>query len=131
MGVLHLQDKWGSRFFIPKRFLPPKYNYHRTLPPAFGGGEVDRGQSRSHASVMEDPHHDSESSPLRGRDGDSVGDLETGQSPECAICYTSIDASLRDYMITPCDHIFHTGCLARWMEIKLECPTCRSSLPQA
>lgn len=31
--------------------------------------------------------------------------------------------------VTPCDHIFHARCLQRWMDIKMECPTCRRSLP--
>jgi hypothetical protein len=32
-------------------------------------------------------------------------------------------------MQTPCHHIFHGKCLKDWMEIKLECPYCRSALP--
>lgn len=32
-------------------------------------------------------------------------------------------------MKTPCDHKFHINCLKKWMEIKLECPTCRKQLP--
>jgi len=33
--------------------------------------------------------------------------------------------------VTPCDHFFHFGCLQRWMDIKMECPTCRRPLPPA
>jgi len=32
-------------------------------------------------------------------------------------------------MKTPCNHQFHAACLAQWMNIKLECPTCRAALP--
>lgn len=32
-------------------------------------------------------------------------------------------------IITPCNHVFHRDCLVRWMEVKLDCPVCRSSLP--
>ena len=32
-------------------------------------------------------------------------------------------------MTTPCNHNFHEECLQQWMEVKLECPTCRSQLP--
>jgi hypothetical protein len=32
VATLVAQDKWGPRFFVPKRFLPPKYDYHRSLP---------------------------------------------------------------------------------------------------
>ncbi|XP_044501712.1 transmembrane E3 ubiquitin-protein ligase FLY2-like isoform X2 [Mangifera indica] len=33
--------------------------------------------------------------------------------------------------VTPCEHFFHSGCLQRWMDIKMECPTCRRPLPPA
>jgi len=32
-------------------------------------------------------------------------------------------------MKTPCRHYFHEKCLKGWMEIKLECPFCRTALP--
>ncbi|CAH9126844.1 unnamed protein product [Cuscuta epithymum] len=58
-------------------------------------------------------------------------DPDKVQPIDCVICMTSIDLSLRsnDCMVTPCDHFFHSGCLQRWMDIKMECPTCRRSLP--
>jgi hypothetical protein len=31
--------------------------------------------------------------------------------------------------VTPCDHVFHEGCLTQWADVKLECPVCRSVLP--
>ncbi|XP_074590319.1 transmembrane E3 ubiquitin-protein ligase FLY1-like isoform X2 [Curcuma longa] len=57
----------------------------------------------------------------------------SNQAVDCVICMTGIDLAqrLNDYMVTPCDHCFHTGCLQRWMDIKMECPTCRRSLPTA
>nr|XP_043625215.1 transmembrane E3 ubiquitin-protein ligase FLY1-like [Erigeron canadensis] len=52
---------------------------------------------------------------------------------DCVICMTAIDLTQRpnDCMVTPCEHFFHSGCLQRWMDIKMECPTCRRSLPPA
>eukprot|EP00953_Heterococcus_sp_UTEX-ZZ885_P017188 9621-Heterococcus_DN1.PRE.2 len=66
--------------------------------------------------------------------GNSVvmdNDIESGTGPECAICYNTVDPSLQDHMITPCDHSFHSECLLQWINIKMECPTCRSVLPPA
>lgn len=34
-----------------------------------------------------------------------------------------------DYLITPCNHIYHSNCLKEWMEMKMDCSTCRSHLP--
>lgn len=31
--VLLLQIAWGARWFVPKRFLPVKYDYHRPVVP--------------------------------------------------------------------------------------------------
>ncbi|XP_057487820.1 transmembrane E3 ubiquitin-protein ligase FLY1-like [Actinidia eriantha] len=58
---------------------------------------------------------------------------DTNYATDCVICMTAIDVTQRsnDCMVTPCDHFFHSGCLQRWMDIKMECPTCRRSLPPA
>ena len=48
---------------------------------------------------------------------------------DCVICMTEVVVSDRDYMVAPCNHLFHDECLRRWMEVKMECPTCRAPLP--
>ncbi|BBN11396.1 transmembrane E3 ubiquitin-protein ligase [Marchantia polymorpha subsp. ruderalis] len=50
---------------------------------------------------------------------------------DCVICMAAVDMAGRstECMVTPCDHFFHSGCLQRWMDIKMECPTCRRPLP--
>lgn len=35
----------------------------------------------------------------------------------------------RQYMVTPCRHIFHTKCLEGWLRFRLQCPICREELP--
>ncbi|CAF2244520.1 BnaA08g13740D [Brassica napus] len=58
---------------------------------------------------------------------------DVSRNTDCVICMTAINLRQRtsDFMVTPCEHLFHTGCLQRWMDIKMECPTCRRSLPPA
>ncbi|BFG25242.1 hypothetical protein CerSpe_115160 [Prunus speciosa] len=60
-------------------------------------------------------------------------DQDTHHTTDCVICMTAVDLAQRsnDCMVTPCDHFFHSGCLQRWMDIKMECPTCRRPLPPA
>ncbi|GMP67319.1 hypothetical protein CsSME_00027351 [Camellia sinensis var. sinensis] len=60
-------------------------------------------------------------------------DQGANHATDCVICMTAIDITQRsnDCMVTPCDHFFHSGCLQRWMDIKMECPTCRRPLPPA
>ena len=58
---------------------------------------------------------------------------------DCAICFVPVEFSpfssltlgteRRNYMVTPCGHLYHTDCLLRWMDVKMECPACRAPLP--
>ena len=32
-------------------------------------------------------------------------------------------------MTTPCQHSFHAPCLMQWMNVRMECPICRTQLP--
>jgi hypothetical protein len=48
---------------------------------------------------------------------------------ECVICMTLIEDTHAGCMMTPCDHIFHADCLQQWMDVKMECPSCRASIP--
>jgi hypothetical protein len=48
---------------------------------------------------------------------------------ECVICINTVEISGNSYMVAPCEHVFHRECLEQWMEVKLECPTCRMELP--
>ncbi len=44
-----MQTRWGPRCFIPKRFLPAKYDYHRRAParPPQAPDEVRQNWSKS------------------------------------------------------------------------------------
>lgn len=51
---------------------------------------------------------------------------------ECVVCMDTLafPRLRRDYLVTPCDHIFHPECLTPWLAQRLECPTCRLQLPE-
>mmetsp|Transcript_30041 Transcript_30041/g.70003 ORF Transcript_30041/g.70003 Transcript_30041/m.70003 type:complete len:567 (-) Transcript_30041:118-1818(-) len=53
--------------------------------------------------------------------------LEAGA--ECVICMSEIDDEDGRYANTPCNHRFHFECLQQWLDVKMECPTCRATLP--
>jgi hypothetical protein len=103
VAVLLLQTHFGPRCFIPKRFLPAKYDYFR-VAPATGSTATDPAA----------PH-----------------DVETGDGGvECVICMNHVEVERpKARMVTPCGHFFHSHCLQRWMDVKMECPTCRRALP--
>jgi Ring finger domain len=66
--------------------------------------------------------------------GSSSG-LSTLTPPPCcilgySICYDGIDIrKRRDCMLALCHHLFHRECLSQWMDVKMECPICRTELP--
>ncbi|CAL8462582.1 g2115 [Coccomyxa elongata] len=104
VAVLLVQTRWGPRCFIPKRFLPAKYDYHRRAPAR---------------------------PPQAPDEAQGPRDIETGDAGvECVICMNPLDIERTSArMVTPCNHFFHPDCLNRWMDVKMECPTCRQLLP--
>lgn len=67
-----------------------------------------------------------------------VEEEKSTEESECIICMTALNLSGHESqeiinfartMHTPCRHMFHEDCLNNWMAVKMECPTCRSSLP--
>jgi len=38
------------------------------------------------------------------------------------------DVTQTDYMLTPCNHLFHASCLKGWIELRSNCPQCRRTL---
>lgn len=192
--VLIAQGKYGARFMIPARFLPPKFDYRRPIPasmlppgalvnfpspeqmedrddglrsstPPMKKHEVsddDDILSSSHESQQRTMpplrHQTAETTRnrLKGKQQQNGGvghissrsgnptsmtteDL-TQRPPaaapapapvlECSICYDDIDVRNRQqYMLAPCNHLFHADCLKQWMDVKLECPICRTQLP--
>lgn len=99
--ALAAQHVFGPRCFIPDKYLPEVYDYHRRVEP-----EVLASAG--------------------------AGDEECGEAGgvDCVICMNAVDATApRERMVTPCNHFFHRECLERWMEVKMECPTCRGALP--
>ena len=83
-------------------------------------------------------------------DSNTNEDIDYGDDRICAICMCSVycdaecpfDEKIKDkrfvlrltkmkgkIMKTPCGHEFHIPCLVNWMQIKMECPSCRKEQP--
>ncbi|GKZ00441.1 hypothetical protein MPSEU_000996700 [Mayamaea pseudoterrestris] len=168
-AILVAQGKYGARFMIPARFLPPKFDYNRPLPasmlppsspvtPKPESIEEDHRGSSPISFDKDAPVQASDPLPARARhatapttrnrlrglrwrsETSSTMTAETVVTQpvppaqactlDCSICYDGIDACNRShYMLAPCNHLFHRDCLIQWMEIKMECPICRTTLP--
>jgi len=140
-AVLIGQSKYGTRFMIPQRFLPPKFDYSRPIPAALLP-RPSSGSSNESAAPAIEFDLTSASGGTRNRrgggnnrglsDGTESMSEDTGEdcTLDCVICYNEIDVTdNKGYMLAPCDHIFHRECLEQWMDVKMECPICRTNLP--
>lgn len=56
---------------------------------------------------------------------ESDDESEDGSNFECPIC---LGSSTKTIHATPCAHLFHTKCLATWLQRSPECPTCRQKI---
>lgn len=138
--ILFSQELLGPRFFVPKGWAPPAYDYHPILreDDLEGGGTMPIGFTQA----TEDGPSAAE------KTGGS--DIGGNRVYDCAICRENIDVPIvpagtgdgegasgfggnlfgrRSYMVTPCRHIFHSVCLEGWMRFRLQCPICRETLP--
>lgn len=126
---LYLQDQWGPRFWVNDKWLPKAYDYHYLLKIK----DLEHGFSSDIlASLL---------ARLSEADAEGIVDCKV----DCTICMTEIAVPvntnangkpvvidrqrLKQYMITPCHHVFHSECLEDWMVYKLQCPVCRAGLP--
>jgi len=106
MFVLKAQDRWGSRFFIPKQLQPDYYDYHRTF-------QIDPDDYETCAICMAEIVSSTENSTI---------------CHDEAIKENYEDLAM-NVLTTPCNHRFCQDCLIKWMETKMSCPTCRRALP--
>ena len=65
------------------------------------------------------------------------------ESEECVICMNKLRVDVdsnghvndhnstfaKYYMQTPCNHKYHIQCLKKWMDIRMDCPSCRQPIP--
>ena len=68
-----------------------------------------------------------EQMPLANPGANVPSEVENESSSTCAICMEG-DASAKPLVRTPCAHVFHKACLAKWLldEDKRSCPVCRT-----
>lgn len=132
MVILGTQIKFGPRFFLPLSFFAKGYDYHRLLVIS----DVEANDNAEQPPTLEPLHQ-------QGAEYDERLGCEV-KPVACAVCMYDVRLPLienttqvrpailsetQKYMVTPCQHAFHTECLERWMHARLQCPVCRCPLP--
>ena len=108
IAVLYSQDILGARWFLPQHTIPEGYSYFKSVTLQYLSEHGDPNSTKSYTT-------------------------------DCAICMSEVFVNVEEvpethkidiysYMVTPCNHIFHTECLENWMSYKLQCPVCRAPL---
>ncbi|CCF47053.1 transmembrane E3 ubiquitin-protein ligase [Colletotrichum higginsianum] len=141
LWVLAFQYVLGPRFGIPKSWTPDAWDYHPVLrEDGVESGGLPIGLLSEPGSPSLDRVQSGEN-----RDGKGSSNL---RAIDCAICREVLEVPVmrageedptaggvvgvftrRNYMVTPCRHIFHSACLEGWMRFRLQCPICREELP--
>ena len=102
------------RFFVPEIFLPQKFNYFICLPEDIE--KLDKEYIDDCVICMNSLYCESIN---------LMENLKTNKNP----LFIKLKNVKHKIMKTPCSHKFHIACLIEWMNIKMECPTCRKNLP--
>ncbi|KAL2074030.1 hypothetical protein VTL71DRAFT_7808 [Oculimacula yallundae] len=141
--ILVGQEILGPRWGLPKSWYEEGWNYHPILSEDnVESGGLPIGLVRAPGSPTLERARTSEDMGSRTKkDGNT-------RSVDCAICMQLLEVPVvaagvstsaagsvvemlarRQYMVTPCKHIFHSACLEGWMRFRLQCPICRENLP--
>lgn len=146
--ILIAQEVLGPRWGLPKGWTEEAWDYHPILKEDnVEAGGLPIGLVQIHGSPNPDGMEKSTSEDLSS----SKKSDEGKRSVDCAICMQTLEVPViaagsdiagtgssggvvgmlarRQYMVTPCRHIFHSPCLEGWMRFRLQCPICRENLP--
>jgi hypothetical protein len=144
--VLVAQEVLGPRWGLPKGWTEEGWDYHPILrEDNVEAGGLPIGLVQIPASpTLERSRTSEDLGSRKKKDG-------TFRSVDCAICMQVLEVPVvaagedvtgagaaggvagmlarRQYMVTPCRHVFHSACLEGWMRFRLQCPICRENLP--
>jgi hypothetical protein len=140
--ILFLQDNYGPRFFIPKRFRKGYYNYYKSINELKNTTKYSDIDNASCAICLGDLVIN-KNDPINITKIDNES-LLASTTIENVINMDEINVNKRKcfkrvkhnnkynnkLMVTPCHHVFHIDCLKSWRELKDECPVCRTTNPQ-
>lgn len=64
----------------------------------------------------------------------SYDQLKKGSGDEitCAICLEDFKSGIDLRVLTPCNHVYHSACIDRWLLLKsIQCPICQQKVGEA
>ena len=117
----------GAAFLIPKMFKPKQYEYAIDIKAYRKQRDSESAQSDEsffkddNCPICLDNLFDKEQTAKR---------KEAGETLKVKLYKRKLKSVKPDQIMkAPCEHAFHPYCLMQWMEVKMECPCCRTVLP--
>lgn len=130
--ISFVQSRFGNLFFLPKSCIPGYHEYIISIekvPKEKAEEEcimcynplkyiLDDTSSRETPDGALNPGRD------RGGVGEDAGLVGSDSNP----VVDPLMKKAKTCVITPCKHYFHVTCFNQWVEVKHECPICRTHL---
>ncbi|KAG7662483.1 uncharacterized protein J8A68_004014 [[Candida] subhashii] len=125
--LLILQQRIGPRFWVNENWLPKAYDYQQiiSLADLESGFSSDLLTNIKHRSDQEQDIMDCECTCPICKDEVMLPILVKSDNADARRKIKN-----REYMITPCHHIFHAECLENWMKYKLQCPINKQTITE-
>lgn len=120
MLILFLQKILGPKFFIPKMFKKIDYDYYRE--------NIDNVNNEC-VICLDILSKNIENDDYDENENDLNEFEKIGNKIIKFVKKLKNNKNKKKFMITPCNHTFHSICLEKWLEQKNECPYCRTKIP--
>ena len=120
--ILCFQKYLGAKFIIPKIFRKQGFNYYKK------DNEISANDKEKECVICLDKIGNLYIAE------DEILDLKKGNYFKNIFIkflerLKKTPENSGNYMMTPCNHLFHTKCLESWLNVKNQCPCCRQRIP--
>jgi hypothetical protein len=120
--ILCLQKYLGPKFIIPKMFRKQTYNYYKSEK------EISNNDKEIDCAICLDKIGN-----IYVSEDDPLNKIKRNILQKLLIKYIEKMKKRQkmkgDYMLTPCNHLFHAQCLESWLNVKNQCPYCLRNIP--
>ena len=119
--IICLQKYLGPQFFFPKKFRKKLYNYYRKE------NEIKENYKQLECCICLEKigNIDINNEEIKNINGNCLKKIIAKFIEK----YNKVYQNKGNYMVTPCNHLFHSMCLEPWLNISNKCPSCRTIIP--